>query len=147
MCIVVYVYDYSMMQPVENLLFKGIDRSFELRGESRLVWSVMTNWRLGNYFYFILKGHHHKISKKHKIRQPNESYCTLYSIQCTVYKIESIPYHEYMRSHQLCTMTLWSRMTRINSVKSLYAVTSTPYYKCKQSHQLRTMNVRNLSTP
>jgi hypothetical protein len=43
---------------------KGIDRSFELRGESRLIWSVMTNWRLGIFFYFILNGHHHKISKK-----------------------------------------------------------------------------------
>ncbi len=30
--------------------FKGIDRSFELRGEMRLIRSVMTNWRLGNYF-------------------------------------------------------------------------------------------------
>ncbi len=35
---------------------KGIDRSFKLRGKSRLIRSVMTNWRLGNYFYFILKG-------------------------------------------------------------------------------------------
>ncbi len=34
---------------------KGIDRSFEVRGESRLIWSVMTNWRLGNLF-FHLKG-------------------------------------------------------------------------------------------
>jgi hypothetical protein len=47
----------------ENKL-KGIDRSFELRGEIRLIRSVMKNWRLGNFFYFILKGHHHKISKK-----------------------------------------------------------------------------------
>ncbi len=44
--------------------FKGIDRSFKLKGESRLIWSVMTNWRLGNFFYFILKGHHQKISKR-----------------------------------------------------------------------------------
>ncbi len=26
----------------------------------------MTNWRLGNFFYFILKGHHHNISKNLK---------------------------------------------------------------------------------
>jgi hypothetical protein len=45
-------------------LFKGIDRSFELRGEIRLIRSVMTNWRLGNFFYLILSGLHHKISKK-----------------------------------------------------------------------------------
>ncbi len=43
---------------------KGIDRTFELRGEIRLIWTVKTNWRLGNFFSFILKGHHHKISKK-----------------------------------------------------------------------------------
>ncbi len=44
--------------------FKGIDLSFELRGEIRLNRFVRTNWRLGNFFYFMLKGHHHKISKK-----------------------------------------------------------------------------------
>jgi hypothetical protein len=43
---------------------KGIERSFELRCEIRLNRFVMTNWRLGNFFYFILKGQHHKISKK-----------------------------------------------------------------------------------
>jgi hypothetical protein len=45
---------------------KGINRSFELRGESSLNRFVMTNWRLGNFFYFTLKGFHHKISKKPK---------------------------------------------------------------------------------
>jgi hypothetical protein len=48
----------------ENKRVKGIDRSFELRCEIRLNRFVMTNWRLGNFFYFILKGQHHKISKK-----------------------------------------------------------------------------------
>ncbi len=50
----------------ENPTFKGIDRSFELRCEIKLNRFVMTNWRLGNFFYFILKGQHHKISKKPK---------------------------------------------------------------------------------
>jgi hypothetical protein len=45
-------------------VFKGIDRSFEFRGEIRLIRSVMTNWRLGNFFFLILNGLHHKISKK-----------------------------------------------------------------------------------
>ncbi len=40
-----------------------IDRSFELRGEIGLIRSVMANWRLGNFFYLILNGLHHKISK------------------------------------------------------------------------------------
>jgi hypothetical protein len=43
---------------------KGIDRSFELRGKIRLNRFVRTNWRVGIFLYFILKGHHHKISKK-----------------------------------------------------------------------------------
>jgi hypothetical protein len=43
---------------------KGIDRPFELRGESRLIRSVITNWMLGKFFYLILKSLHHKISKK-----------------------------------------------------------------------------------
>jgi len=47
-----------------NFEVKGIDRSFELRGNIRLIRSVMTNWRLGNFFYVILKGLHHKMSKK-----------------------------------------------------------------------------------
>jgi hypothetical protein len=51
------------------------------------------------------------VQKKHNIRQPNESYCTLYSVQCTVY-------------------------SRINSIKSLYAITSTPYNECTRLHQL-----------
>ncbi len=45
-------------------ILKGIDRSFELRCEIRLNRFVMTNWRLGYFFYFILKGQHHKISQK-----------------------------------------------------------------------------------
>jgi hypothetical protein len=48
----------------KNERVKGIDRSFELRGEIRLIRSLMTNWRLVNFFYLILNGLHHKISKK-----------------------------------------------------------------------------------
>jgi hypothetical protein len=39
--------------------FKGIDQPFELRGESRLMKSIMINWRLGNFFLLV-----QKISKK-----------------------------------------------------------------------------------
>jgi hypothetical protein len=53
----------DQFEKIKNGL-KGIDRSFELRCEIRLNRFVMTNWRLGNFFYFILKGQHHKISKK-----------------------------------------------------------------------------------
>ncbi len=45
-------------------VLKGIGRSFELRGKIRLIRSVMTKWRLGNFFSLILNGLHHKISKK-----------------------------------------------------------------------------------
>ncbi len=46
--------------------FKGIDRPF-LRGvKNSLIRSLFKNWRLRNFFSLILKGFHHKISKKPK---------------------------------------------------------------------------------
>jgi hypothetical protein len=59
-----YIPENTVIKISSNIPFKGIDRSFELRCEIRLNRLVMTNWRLGNFFYFILKGQHHKISKK-----------------------------------------------------------------------------------
>jgi hypothetical protein len=44
--------------------FKGIDRPFGGGVESILIRSVFVNWRLGKFFYLILNGLHHKISKK-----------------------------------------------------------------------------------
>ncbi len=43
---------------------KGIDRPFGRGVESRLIWSAMVHWRLGWFFYLILKGLHQKINKK-----------------------------------------------------------------------------------
>jgi hypothetical protein len=68
----------------------------------------------------------------------------LYGITTATCQIESIPYNECTRSHQLRTMTLRSC---INSIKSLYAITPTPYIHSTRLHQLRTMNVRSLSIP
>ncbi len=173
-------------------MFKGIDRSFELRGESSLIWSVKANWGAARQFFLFhfkgtpsqdqqktfrrrlitfkvtltgqshfmpifllrkvtLRGHinslkwpHHPrppwtkgggtpspavegpirttgekpgtlstlcyVQKKHKIHQPNEFYCTLYTVQCTVYSVQS---------HQLRKVTLRSHT---NSVVWMYAV-------------------------
>jgi hypothetical protein len=44
--------------------FKGIDRPFGGGVESILIRSLLLNWRLGYFFYLILKGLLHKISKK-----------------------------------------------------------------------------------
>jgi hypothetical protein len=44
--------------------FKGIDRPFGGRVKSRLIQSLLINWRLGNFYFLILNGVHHKISKK-----------------------------------------------------------------------------------
>jgi hypothetical protein len=44
--------------------FKGIDRSFRRGVKSSIIRSLFINWRLGNFFLLILKGFHHKISKK-----------------------------------------------------------------------------------
>ena len=46
----------SPNKPCSWCLKVFIDRSFELRGEIRLIRSVMTNWRLGNFFLFHFKG-------------------------------------------------------------------------------------------
>ncbi len=43
---------------------KGIDRPFGGGVKSRLIRSLLINWRLGNFFIIILNGFHHKISKK-----------------------------------------------------------------------------------
>ncbi len=63
----IYPFWFLRLYTLALITFKGIDRSFELRGGVRLIRSVMTNWRLGNFFYVILKGLHHKISKKAKV--------------------------------------------------------------------------------
>jgi hypothetical protein len=42
----------------------GIDRPFQGGVKSSLIRSLFINWRLGNFFSLILKGFHHKISKK-----------------------------------------------------------------------------------
>jgi hypothetical protein len=44
--------------------FKGIDRPFGEGVKSRLIRSLLINWRLGNFFFLLLNGFHHKISKK-----------------------------------------------------------------------------------
>ncbi|MFN9979515.1 MAG: hypothetical protein ACK53Y_06360, partial [bacterium] len=47
-----------------TLGLKGIDRPFGGGVESILIRSILVNWRLGYFFYLILKGLRHKISKK-----------------------------------------------------------------------------------
>jgi hypothetical protein len=59
-----HCYEVYFSIRIKKVEVKGIDRSFELRGKIRFIRSVMTNWRLGNFFYLILNGLHHKISKK-----------------------------------------------------------------------------------
>ncbi len=60
----IFIFIFLFAFPVSYCNLKGIDRSFELRREIRLIRSVMTNWRLGNFCYLILNSLHHKISKK-----------------------------------------------------------------------------------
>ncbi len=43
---------------------KGIDLPFRRGVKGSLIRSLFINWRLGNFFLLILKGFHHKISKK-----------------------------------------------------------------------------------
>ncbi len=54
----------SQMRHAWKKVFKGIDRPFPGGVKSNLIRSLFINWRLGNFFLLILKGFHHKISKK-----------------------------------------------------------------------------------
>ncbi len=56
--------DWYLHQLNSSYLLKGIDRPFGGGVESILIRSVFVNWRLGKFFYLILNGLHHKISKK-----------------------------------------------------------------------------------
>ncbi len=49
---------------VDSQKFKGIDRPFGGGVERVLIRSLLLNWRLGYFFYLILKGLLHKIIKK-----------------------------------------------------------------------------------
>ncbi len=61
----VFYFDLELLKELNNFNpLKGIDRPFGGGVESILVRSVFVNWRLGNFFYLILNGLHHKISKK-----------------------------------------------------------------------------------
>ncbi len=56
----------SISRPVQAVKndIKGIDRPFGEGVKSRLIRSLLINWRLGNFFFLLLNGFHHKISKK-----------------------------------------------------------------------------------
>jgi hypothetical protein len=64
------VFDLSILRSSYNVPesskknIKGIDRPFRGWVKSSLIRSLFINWRLGNFFLLILKGFHHKISKK-----------------------------------------------------------------------------------
>ncbi len=61
-CLKIPAQPSSMMSSI--LILKGIDRPFRRGVKSSLIRSLFINWRLGNFFLLILKGFHHKISKK-----------------------------------------------------------------------------------
>jgi hypothetical protein len=67
---------------------------------------------------------------------PNKYFCTVYTVQCSLYgitpaayQIASIPYHEWTRSHQLPTM---NERGHINSVPWMNEIAPTPYYEWPQ---------------
>ncbi len=68
---------------------KGIDRPFGEGVKSRLIRSLLINWRLGNFFFLLLNRFHHKISKK-----PTDP---LYGIAWSEIFIEPPPYAQQRR--------------------------------------------------
>ncbi len=95
------------------IVIKGIDRSFELRGEIMLIWSVMTNWRLGNFFLVHFKG------------TPSQDQQKTLRRRLITFKVTLTGQSHFM---QYSTV----QYTETNSVKSFYAVTPTPYNECTQ---------------
>ncbi len=59
------LHTYSTVVVIKGICVKGIDRPFELRGESRLIRSEMTNWSLGKFFLSHFKGLHTRSAKNH----------------------------------------------------------------------------------
>ncbi len=47
----VSLFNLVLWKENDERYLKGIDRPFELRGESRLILSVTTNWMLGKFFF------------------------------------------------------------------------------------------------
>jgi hypothetical protein len=93
-------------------LFKGIDRPFELRGESRLIRSVMTNWRLGYFFlsHFKWLSSPSQVQQKifrrrfitSKVTWNLVDFLTLCqkSAKCAVYTVHFYTWIDFAESHQ-----------------------------------------------
>ncbi len=145
-----------------RMVFKGIDRPFELSVEieSRLIRSVMTNWRLGWFFKYHFKGSSSQDQQKTNRRRLVNSKVTLTGQSHFADFFDSVRWiggflRESIKSAKWillysvqCTekphrVTLRNHTSRIsnciNSVPWLYAVTSTPYHDFTWSHELRTM--------
>jgi hypothetical protein len=64
MCLKIQLYTLHNHGYVKTLRVKDIDRPFGGGVESILIRSLLLNWRLGYFFYLILKGLLHKSIKK-----------------------------------------------------------------------------------
>ena len=125
-----------------SLSFKGIDRSFELRGEIRLIRSVMTNWRLGNFFSSHFKWPSSQDQQKtnscrlitFKVTLTGQSHFMLIfwlrkvKLRGHTVQYSTVQYSTVDRD-QLLKVTL---RNYINSVQWMYAITPTPYNECTQ---------------
>jgi hypothetical protein len=56
----------GMLAKVETfeIILKGVDLPFKLKGDSRIIGTVIINCSVGRIFYSFLKGHHPKASIK-----------------------------------------------------------------------------------
>ncbi len=137
--------------------FKGIDRPFELRGESRLIRSVITNWMLGKFFLSHFKGSSSQDQQKtlgcrlitSKVTLTGKSHFML---------IFLTPQGHFTKLHQLrkvdgCALMyeIWrifsslmknkkEKIRQMNCHCTVY--TGTTWNDFAESQQLRTMNAR-----
>ncbi len=118
--------------------FKGIDRPFGGRVKSRLIRSLLINWRLGNFF-----SSHFKWSSSQDQQKTNSCRLITFKVTLTgqshfmrifdsvkssyvVIQYSTVP---YSRQRPLLKVTL---RNYINSVQWMYAITPTPYNECTQ---------------
>ncbi len=94
---------------------KGTDRPFGGGVESILIRSLLVNWRLGYFYYPILKGLIHKINKKpldaKSLWLVKATLCWfLYSVR-SLYAITPIPYNECTQLVQKIFWFNWMKVT------------------------------------
>jgi hypothetical protein len=100
-----YLHDWRNLQPINSI--KGIDRPFGGRVKSRHIWSLLINWRLGNFF-----SSHFKWSSSQDQQKTNRR-------RWIIYKVTLTGQSHFLQIFLFCKVTLRNYN---NSVQWMYAI-------------------------